>query len=84
MRDAQKRADTEMKDVRAMTIGSGRLNLFGFIDGDISGGVGGGGVSYKHRVTKNLSAFLKGTAGLGFGDQHGAQYSGLAAVEVTF
>ena len=81
MREASSQAKETLAEVNRLAPGSGSLDLFGFLDGDLGGGIVGGGVEYKHRVKRNLSAFLRGTAGYAYGDTRGLQYSALGGLE---
>ncbi len=67
-----------------MPVGTGRLDAFGFMRGDLHGGMAGGAIEYGHRVTRRASLFGRAEAGYRYGPESGFEYSGLLGGRVTF
>ena len=74
----------ELDRVDELGVGAGRLDLFGFMRGDLHSGMLGGALEYGHRVTPRASLFARAEAGYRYGEGRGFAYSGLFGGRVTF
>lgn len=77
-------ARKELDRIERLKPGQGVLEAYGYGRGGLDFGQVGGGVDYSHRVTDDLSAFLRGEAGYQYGAESGLHYSALGGLRLRF
>ena len=81
MRDS---ARIELDRIDALKPGTGLLEAYAGVRGNLMGGLLGGFVEYGHRVTPSLSIFGRGSVGYRYGNTRGLEYSGELGGRYTF
>ncbi len=78
-------ARAELDHVDGLAVGSGHLDLTGFLRGDLTGGMAGGALDYEHRLTSGLSAFGRGEVGRSWGSSGNAMaFDAMAGIRIRW
>lgn len=77
-------AREELDRIDELQPGSGRLEAFGFMRGDLGEGILGGALQYNHRIRTNLSVFARGEVGYQYGAHDGLVANALFGGRWTF